>query len=110
LRDAAANALITASPVTDAVVTAAKQAGITRVFETQQLTHISSVDQGLVGQLHVEDRLKTPETVATAERPLRPATSSACDSRKLDGSATSFGLESPEQEIGACPRFDVNNP
>ena len=43
LKDSAANALVTASPATEIVVAAAKHAGITRVFEVQQFTRLSSV-------------------------------------------------------------------
>jgi PAS domain S-box-containing protein len=41
LHDSAAKALITASPATDAVLTAAKRAGITRIFDLLELARVS---------------------------------------------------------------------
>jgi acyl-CoA synthetase (AMP-forming)/AMP-acid ligase II len=43
LSDSAATALITASPATDSVLVAAKQAGITRVFDLHELARASSL-------------------------------------------------------------------
>ena len=62
LKDSAANALLTASPATDTVATAARQAGITRVFEIQQLTRISSTiraNGGLTSEVDVHRDIAT---------------------------------------------------